>query len=140
MVLFWWKTRKKLFHLWEIFISCLLHLWEIRCYICGKLFYYTCGNFITLVGIITVVGNFITLVRVITPSKFYYTCGSDRVSCTWSAPANIFRLISCSNKWKILRFVQKRWEISKAFTLALRSDGKVLELCSSCLVWEIFLY
>ena len=38
------------------------------------------GNFITLVGIITLVGKFITLVGVITSKKFYYTCGSEKVT------------------------------------------------------------
>ena len=46
----------------------------------GNFFITLVGNFITLVGIITVVGNFITLVGVITSRKFYYTCGSDRVT------------------------------------------------------------
>ena len=42
-------------------ILCLLHLWEIRCYICGKFFMTLVGNSTTLVKVIAVVGNFITL-------------------------------------------------------------------------------
>ena len=67
------KDKKKLLHSWEKFIT-LVEIFHV---------YYTCGELgVTFVGsfFITLVGNFIILVGVITPRKFYYTCGSDRVS------------------------------------------------------------
>ena len=87
------KDKKKLLHLWEIFIT-LVEIFHVY-YTCGKLgvtfvenFFITLvGNFVTLVGIITVVGNFITLVGVITSRKFYYTCGSDRCCMRVTATA-----------------------------------------------------
>ena len=45
--------------------SCLLHLREIRCYICWKFFYYTCG-------------------------KFYYTCVSDIPAFEGSNNRNLY--------------------------------------------------
>ena len=79
------KDKKKLLHLWEIFIT-FVEIFHVY-YTCGKLgiafvgnFFDTLvGNFITLVGIISVVGNFITLVGVSTSRKFYDTCDSDMV-------------------------------------------------------------
>ena len=67
------KDKKKLLHLWEIFIT-LMEIFHVY-YICGKLGVTFVRNFF-----ITLVGNFITLVGAITSRKFYYTCGSNIVA------------------------------------------------------------
>ena len=61
------------------------------------------GNFIALVGIITLCGKFCFTCGVITSGLFYYTCGSDTVICQ----LNITKILCTRSALKFLQWRQQ---------------------------------